>query len=147
MPQPILGQPVDERTAGLGLPKPSLSNFEDDDVPRMRLALDMIDDALQLLHLDMDARDAALSARADLLEFTAARPSAVAFAYDGQGRVSTITQTVAGISRATTLTYDAQGRVATAAYPVAGGATRTDTYAYDAGTGRLSGVTSTEAKA
>lgn len=147
MPQPILGQPVDDRTAGLGLPKPSLSNYEDDDVPRARTALDMIDDALQLLHMDMDTRDAAMSARADLLEFAAARPSAVAFGYDSQGRVSTITQTVAGNSRATTLTYDAQGRVATAAYPVAGGALRTDTYTYDAGTGRLSGVTSTEAKA
>ncbi|WP_052711994.1 RHS repeat domain-containing protein [Paracidovorax citrulli] len=146
MPQPILGKPVDDRTDGLALPKPSLSNFQEDDVPRIRLALELIDDALQLLHLDMDTRDADLSARAALLEFAAARPSVVSYGYDAQGRVATITQTVAGALRTTTLGYDAQGRIATAAYPVAGGAVRTDTYQYDAGTGRLAGVASTEAK-
>lgn len=146
MPQTIKGQPIDHKTAALHLPLPHLDNWQDDDVPRIRTALDLIDAAMQLLHLDMDTRDADLSARATLLEYTAARPSAVTYGYDAQGRVATITHTVAGAPRTTTLGYDAQGRIATAAYPVAGGAMRTDSYQYDAGTGRLGGVTSTEAK-
>ncbi len=152
MPQTIKGQPIDERTAALQLPLPHLSNWQDDDVPRLRTALDLIDAAMQLLGLDMDTRDEALASRAQrledraaLLEYGAARPSAVAYSYDAQGRVAAITQTMGGAARTTTLTYDLQGRVATAAYPVAGGATRTDTYNYDAA-GRVGSVTSVEAK-
>lgn len=152
MPQTIKGQPIDDKTAALHLPLPHLSNWQDDDIPRVRIALDMIDAAMQLLGLDMDTRDEALTlraqqveARAALLEYAAARPSAVAYGYDAQGRVATITQTVGGAARTTTLTYDSQSRVASAAYPVAGGATRIDTYNYDA-SGRVGSVTSVEAK-
>ncbi|RYF63048.1 MAG: hypothetical protein EOO29_44875 [Comamonadaceae bacterium] len=144
------GNPVDERTDNLGAPLPHLLNDQRDDVPRVRQALQLIDTALQLLGLDMDSRDTELSAqiagigkRAQLLEWAAARASAVDFTYDSQGRVQTIAQTVAGVSRTTTLTYDTQGRVATAAYPVASGATRTDKYQYDA-SGRAVGITSAE---
>jgi hypothetical protein len=49
MTQPILGQPVDERTQSLNLPLPSLSNMQDDDVPRLREALRMLDAAFKLI--------------------------------------------------------------------------------------------------
>ena len=144
------GDPVDERTSALALPLPHWLNDAHDDVMRIAEALQLIDTALQLLGLDMDSRDTDLSAqiagigrRAQLLEWASARPSAVNFTYDSQGRIQTIAQAVAGVSRTTTLTYDAHGRVATAAYPVASGATRTDKYQYDA-SGRAAGITSVE---
>ena len=139
-----LGNPVDERTASLELPLPSTLNDTRDDVARMRLAFELIDTAMQLMGLDMDSRDDALDARAALLEWAAARPAGVAYGYDAQGRVQTATATVGGVQRVTTFTYDAQGRMATASYPVAGGATRTETFNYDAATGRLTGVTAVE---
>lgn len=139
----LLGQPIDERTAALALPLPHIGNYQEDDVPRLRTALELIDTALQLMGLDMDSRDDALAARASLLEYTAARPSAVVYGYDAQGRVATVTATVGGVSRVTSYTYDAQGRVATVAYPVAGGLVRTETFNYDA-QGRASGATAVE---
>lgn len=140
-----LGNPVDERTASLELPLPNTLNDTRDDVARMRLAFELIDTAMQLMGLDMDSRDDALGARAALLEWAAARAAGVAYGYDAQGRVQTATATVGGVQRVTTFTYDAQGRMATASYPVAGGATRTETFNYDAGTGRMTGVTAVEA--
>ena len=122
----LLGQPIDERTAALALPLPHIANHQEDDVPRIRAALELIDTALQLMGLDMDSRDdalaaadQALAARAALLEYTAARPTTVVYG------------------------YDAQGRVATVAYPVAGGLQRTETFTYDA-QGRASGTTAVE---
>ena len=122
----LLGQPIDDRTAALGLPLPHIGNYQEDDVPRLRAALELIDTALQLMGLDMDSRDdalaaadQALAARAALLEYTAARPTTVVYG------------------------YDAQGRVATVAYPVAGGLVRTETFNYDA-QGRASGTTAVE---
>ena len=122
----LLGQPIDERTAALALPLPHIGNYQEDDVPRLRAALELIDTALQLMGLDMDSRDdalaaadQALAARAALLEYTAARPTTVVYG------------------------YDAQGRVATVSYPVAGGLVRTETFNYDA-QGRASGATAVE---
>ena len=114
----LLGQPIDDRTAALGLPLPHIGNYQEDDVPRLRAALELIDTALQLLGLDMDSRDDALSAadqalaaRAALLEYAAGRPSAVVYGYDAQGRVATVAYPVpGGLVRTETLTYDAQGR-------------------------------------
>ena len=139
----LLGQPIDERTAALALPLPHIGNYQEDDVPRLRAALELIDTALQLMGLDMDSRDDALASRAALLEYDAGRPSAVVYGYDAQGRVATVTATVGGVARVTTYTYDAQGRVATVAYPVAGGLVRTETFNYDA-QGRASGATAVE---
>ena len=139
----LLGQPIDERTAALALPLPHIGNYQEDDVPRLRAALELIDTALQLMGLDMDSRDDALASRAALLEYDAGRPSAVVYGYDAQGRVATVTATVGGVARVTTYTYDAQGRVATVAYPVAGGLQRTETFTYDA-QGRASGTTAVE---
>ena len=114
----LLGQPIDERTAALALPLPHIGNYQEDDVPRLRAALELIDTALQLMGLDMDSRDdalaaadQALAARAALLEYTAARPTAVVYGYDAQGRVATVAFPVpGGLVRTETLTYDAQGR-------------------------------------
>ena len=139
----LLGQPIDERTAALALPLPHIANHQEDDVPRIRTALELIDTALQLMGLDMDSRDDALASRAALLEYAAGRPSAVVYGYDAQGSVGTVTATVGGVARVTTYTYDAQGRVATVAYPVAGGLVRTETFNYDA-QGRASGATAVE---
>ena len=139
----LLGQPIDERTAALALPLPHIGNYQEDDVPRLRTALELIDTALQLMGLDMDSRDDALASRAALLEYDAGRPSAVVYGYDAQGRVATVTATVGGVARVTTYTYDAQGRVATVAYPVAGGLQRTETFTDDA-QGRASGTTAVE---
>ena len=139
----LLGQPIDERTAALALPLPHIANHQEDDVPRIRAALELIDTALQLMSLDMDSRDDALASRAALLEYDAGRPSAVVYGYDAQGRVATVTATVGGVARVTTYTYDAQGRVATVSYPVAGGLVRTETFNYDA-QGRASGATAVE---
>jgi YD repeat-containing protein len=145
-----LGNPIDERTAALNLPLPNRLNDSRDDVGRLRLALELIDTALQLMGLDMDSRDdaldaadKALAARAALLEYTAARPTAVVYGYDAQGRVAAVTATVGGVDRVTAYTYDAQGRVATVAYPVAGGLLRTETLTYDA-QGRVTGATAVE---
>ncbi|MDP3229376.1 MAG: RHS repeat domain-containing protein [Acidovorax sp.] len=145
-----LGDPVDERTEALGLPLPNLLNDSRDDVGRLRSAMELIDAALQLMGLDMDSRDdalaaadQALAARAALLEYAAARPAAVVYGYDAQGRVATVTATMGGVARVTTYTYDAQGRVATVAYPVAGGLVRTESFTYDA-QGRASGATAVE---
>ena len=146
----LLGQPIDERTDALALPLPHIGNYQEDDVPRLRAALELIDTALQLMGLDMDSRDdalaaadQALAARAALLEYTAARPTAVVYGYDAQGRVAAVTATVGGVDRVTAYTYDAQGRVATVAYPVAGGLVRTETFNYDA-QGRTSGAAAVE---
>ena len=139
----LLGQPIDERTDALALPLPHIGNYQEDDVPRLRTALELIDTALQLMGLDMDSRDDALASRAALLEYDAGRPSAVVYGYDAQGRVATVTATVGGVARVTTYTYDAQGRVATVSYPVAGGLVRTETFNYDA-QGRASGATAVE---
>ena len=139
----LLGQPIDERTAALALPLPHIGNYQEDDVPRLRAALELIDTALQLMGLDMDSRDDALASRAALLEYDAGRPSAVVYGYDAQGRVATVTATVGGVARVTTYTYDAQGRVATVSYPVAGGLVRTETFNYDA-QGRASGAAAVE---
>ena len=139
----LLGQPIDERTAALALPLPHIGNYQEDDVPRLRTALELIDTALQLMGLDMDSRDDALASRAALLEYDAGRPSAVVYGYDAQGRVASVTATVGGVARVTTYTYDAQGRVATVSYPVAGGLVRTETFNYDA-QGRASGATAVE---
>ena len=139
----LLGQPIDERTAALALPLPHIGNYQEDDVPRLRTALELIDTALQLMGLDMDSRDDALASRAALLEYAAGRPSAVVYGYDAQGRVATVTATVGGVARVTSYTYDAQGRVATVAYPVPGGLLRTETLTYDA-QGRVTGATAVE---
>lgn len=145
MPTTLQGHPIDQRTDALGLPLPHIDNWHEDDVPRLRTAFELLDAALQLMGLDIDGRDDAMGARAALLEWATARPSAVAYGYDSEGRVQTITTTVAGVERVTAYAYDAQGRVASATYPVAGGLTRTDTYSYDA-QGRVSGITSEESE-
>lgn len=143
MPTTLQGHPIDQRTQTLGLPLPHIDNWHEDDVPRLRAAFTLIDLAMQVMGQDILDRAAAMGARVGLLEWAGARPSAVAYAYDGEGRVQTITATVGGVARVTALTYDAQGRVATSAYPVAGGGMRTDTYSYDA-QGRVSGIASVE---
>ncbi|MDT0137281.1 pyocin knob domain-containing protein [Acidovorax sp. PRC11] len=43
MPQTIKGQPIDQKTAALNLPLPHLDNWQDDDVPRLRGALVLLD--------------------------------------------------------------------------------------------------------
>ena len=45
----LLGQPIDERTAALALPLPHIGNYQEDDVPRLRAALELIDTAMQLM--------------------------------------------------------------------------------------------------
>lgn len=145
MPLTHLGHPIDQRTDALDLPLPHIDNWHEDDVPRLRAAFELLDTALQLMGLDIDGRDDAMGARAALLEWATARPSAVAYGYDSEGRVQTITATAVGVERLTAYGYDAEGRVATATYPVAGGLTRTDTYSYDA-QGRVSGITSEESE-
>lgn len=77
------------------------------------------------------------AARAAAIALATARPSASTVTYDGNGRVSGITETLPQGVRATVLTYTAAGRVNTVAETLAG-KTRTTTYAYD-GAGRVSG--------
>jgi YD repeat-containing protein len=79
----------------------------------------------------------AAAARAAAIALATARPSASTVTYDGNGRVSGITETLPQGERATVLTYNAAGRVNTVAETLAG-KTRTTTYAYD-GAGRVSG--------
>lgn len=75
--------------------------------------------------------------RAAAIALATARPSASTVTYDGNGRVSGITETLPQGVRATVLTYNAAGRVNTVAETLAG-KTRTTTYAYD-GAGRVGG--------
>ena len=77
------------------------------------------------------------AARAAAIALATARPSAATVTYDGNGRVSGITETLPQGVRSTVLTYNAVGRVNTVAETLAG-KTRTTTYAYD-GAGRVSG--------
>lgn len=77
------------------------------------------------------------AARAAAIALATAKPSASTVTYDGNGRVSGITETLPQGERATVLTYTAAGRVNTVAETLAG-KTRTTTYAYD-GAGRVSG--------
>lgn len=77
------------------------------------------------------------AARATAIALATARPSASTVTYDGNGRVSGITETLPQGERATVLTYTAAGRVNNVAETLAG-KTRTTTYAYD-GAGRVSG--------
>ena len=97
----------------------------------------------QSFAFDLGDPEPVIGGRSALLEYAAARPSAVVYGYDAQGRLSTATATVGGVDRVTTYTYDAQGRVATVSYPVAGGLVRTETFNYDA-QGRASGATAVE---
>lgn len=143
MPTTLKGQPIDQRTDALGLPLPHIDNWHEDDVPRLRAAFTLIDLAMQVMGQDILDRATAMGTRVGLLEWAGARPSAVAYAYDGEGRLQTVTATVGGVARVTAYTYDAQGRPATISYPVAGGRIRTDTYSYDA-QGRASGIASEE---
>lgn len=79
MPSPILGQPVDERTDVLALPLPSLSNFTEDDVPRVREAFELIDAGVHLLSLELDTKaDGAATAQALAQRATTAQLQALA---------------------------------------------------------------------
>lgn len=69
-------------------------------------------------------------------------PTALAITYDSQGRPQLIEETVGANLRQTTSTYNADGTVATVVI-VFGGVTRTETYSYTSG--RLTGMTATEA--
>ncbi|MFN3437780.1 MAG: RHS repeat domain-containing protein [Acidovorax sp.] len=144
MPNTLQGEPIDQRTDALDLPLPHIDNWHEDDVPRLRAAFVLIDTALQLMGLDMDSRDDALSARLALLEWAGARSSSAAYTYDAEGRITAIAETMGGQARTTTFTFDAQGRVATSTYTVAGGATRTETYQYHPDTGMLTGMVANE---
>lgn len=42
MPQTAIGQPIDQRSPQFSLPLPNINNWQDDDVPRLRSALGMI---------------------------------------------------------------------------------------------------------
>ena len=72
-------------------------------------------------------------------------PSAVVLARDGQGRLATVTQTIAGKNAVHTLTYDGNGRLATVATAY-DGRTRTQTLNYD-GAGVLLSIAAVEGNA
>lgn len=147
MPTTLQGQPIDQRTAHLALPLVHIDNWHEDDVPRLRAAMELLDAAMELMGLDVATRDAAMAARVASLEWAGARPSGISYGYDAEGRVQTVTYTVGGQQRTSTITYDDQGRMATVAYPVASGATRTETYHYDSASGDITGMTATEGAA
>lgn len=69
---------------------------------------------------------------------------AATLSYDGNGRVTEVTDTFDGAARSQSFTYDSEGRVATFAVSY-GGTTRTETYSYDASSGRISAVDVEEA--
>ena len=78
-----LGNPIDERTAALNLPLPNRLNDSRDDVGRLRVALELIDTAMQLMGLDMDSRDDALAAADQALAARAVHLSHVALQVGG----------------------------------------------------------------
>jgi YD repeat-containing protein len=88
------------------------------------------------------ARAAALAAEASardaVIAQATARPAAATYTYDSEGRVSSISETLASGTRTTTLTYDSQGRVSTVAI-TQGSVTKTTTYTYDS-QGRISSL-------
>jgi len=98
------------------------------------------------VQLEATTRAAAITAeaaaRAAAIALATARPSGSTVTYDGNGRVSGITETLPQGERATVLTYTAAGRVNTVAETLAS-KTRTTTYAYD-GAGRVSGYSVVE---
>lgn len=52
----ILGQPINDRTQWMDLPLPHIDNFQEDDVPRLRAGLEMIDAGVQLLMQEIDTK-------------------------------------------------------------------------------------------
>lgn len=56
MPTTIQGQPIDQRTEFAVLPLPHIDNWQEDDVPRLRQAIELIDAAIQLLSLEQDTK-------------------------------------------------------------------------------------------
>lgn len=77
-----------------------------------------------------------------LNEIRGATTSAVT--YDGNGRVSTVTDSIDGANKVTTFAYNADGTIKTAT-TVYLGLTRVETYAY--ASGKISGYTATEVQA
>lgn len=75
------------------------------------------------------------------LERLAGPPSAAAYTYDGEGRLSGINETVAGLIRTITVAYNQDGTVNTVTV-VYNGVTRVETYAYSGG--NLTGMTAVE---
>lgn len=103
--------------------------------PALAAAQAALDDALEALSEASDIVTATDLARA------ADPPTVAAYTYDGQGRLSGISETVAGLTRTTTVTYNPEGTVNTVTV-VYNGVTRVETYAYSGG--NLTGMTAVE---
>lgn len=103
--------------------------------PALNAAQEALDEALERL-----AETSEVATMTDL-EQAAGRPSAASYTYDGEGRLSGLTETVAGLTRTMTIAYNPDGTVATVT-TVYNGITRVETYAYSGG--NLTGMTAVE---
>ena len=79
--------------------------------------------------------------REDMAMGPANGATAVAFTYDAQGVITSVSETIDGNTAVATFTYNGDGTVKTIATTYKG-RTRTETFAYDAG--RVSGITAAE---
>lgn len=137
---------IDQRTANFDFQQPHPSNRLDEDVPRLRETIQSIDNLLFWAAQRIDSDDplgtipalvtAAKEAKADILQLIPA--DSAAFAYDAEGRVAQITETLpGGASRATTYAYS--GSALSSETVVCDGVTRRTTYSYL--NGRVSSTT------
>jgi YD repeat-containing protein len=77
-----------------------------------------------------DAVAAEAAARQQAIAQATAQPSSAEYAYDANGRVATIHESLPGGVRTTTIQYDAHGRVSSIVAEY-GGVTRATSYTYD----------------
>ncbi len=137
---------IDQRTTHFDFPQPHPSNRLDEDVSRLRETIQSIDNLLNWAAQRIDSDDpigtipalvtAAKAAKADILQLIPA--SAAAFAYDAEGRVAQITETLpGGAARETTFVYS--GSVLATETTVCDGIARRTTYNYL--NGRVSSTT------
>jgi len=154
---------IDDKTAHLKLPLPNRDNLLWDDVVRLREAMTTIDAKIKaidtLLSSDdvnledlqelvnaikenHNSIDAILTSKLSVAEFNrlTAPPSAVAYSYNAQNLVDSVTETVAGKPRQTTYAYNSEGLPET--ITTYEGKMRVETYSYSAG--RVAGVSVTE---
>lgn len=123
---------INDRTARYDLPLPHAANRLEEDVIRLRTALQGADGLIYTHQRDLASQLDRQSHWAD----------SVAMTYDEAGRVTVLTETFGAATQVTTFSYNGAGLV-TQAVLVANGITRTESYTYDGG-GFVTAMTATE---
>jgi YD repeat-containing protein len=122
---------IDDRSTRYQLPLPHPANALSEDVGRLRSALSGLDGLLYTAQSNLGLA----------LDHQTHWATSTSIGYDGDGRVSTITEQVGDLLYTTTLTYT--NALITAVQTDGNNTRRTETLAYDVND-RLTGITVTE---